>query len=127
MVRERAADLGFTIALSPDEGRVYNTFDAHRLLHWAGLKGRQHELKVALFQAYFTDCLNPGDPIVLADAAERAGLDRNDAAEVLASGRYADEVRTAERTWQSSGITAVPAVVMRKTLPPSSVGLCGRI
>src|SRR5688572_5914555 len=45
MVRERAAELGFTIALPPEEGRVYNTFDAHRLLHWAGQEGRQRELK----------------------------------------------------------------------------------
>ena len=113
-IRDRAADLGFTIALSPDDGRVYNTFDAHRLLHWAGLEGRQRELKLALFEAYFTDCLNPGDHGVLADAAERAGLDRNAAADVLASGRYAEEVRTAQRFWQSKGITAVPAVVINQ-------------
>lgn len=113
-IRDRAADLGFTIALSPDDGRVYNTFDAHRLLHWAGLEGRQRELKLALFEAYFTDCLNPGDHGVLADAAEKAGLDRNAAADVLASGRYAEEVRAAERFWQSKGITAVPAVVINQ-------------
>ena len=113
-IRDRAAELGFTIALSPDDGRVYNTFDAHRLLHWAGLEGRQHELKLALFEAYFTNCLNPGDHGVLADAAEKAGLDRNAAAEVLASGRYAEEVRAAERFWQSKGITAVPAVVINQ-------------
>jgi len=113
-IRERAADLGFTIALSPDDGRVYNTFDAHRLLHWAGLEGRQRELKMALFEAYFTDCLNPGDHSVLADAAEKAGLDRNAAADVLASGRYAEEVRAAERFWQSKGISAVPAVVINQ-------------
>ena len=113
-IRDRAADLGFTIALSPDDGRVYNTFDAHRLLHWAGLEGRQRELKLALFEAYFTDCLNPGDHGVLADAAEKAGLDRIAAADVLASGRYAEEVRAAERFWQSKGITAVPAVVINQ-------------
>jgi predicted DsbA family dithiol-disulfide isomerase len=113
-IRERAADLGFTIALSPDDGRVYNTFDAHRLLHWAGQEGRQRELKMALFEAYFTDCLNPGDPGVLADAAEKAGLDRKSAADVLVSGRYAEEVRLAERLWRSKGISAVPAVVINQ-------------
>ncbi len=76
-IRARAAELGFTIALSPDQGRVYNTFDAHRLLHWAGLEGRQHALKQALFDAYFTQCLNPGDHAVLVQAAEGAGLDRD--------------------------------------------------
>ena len=60
------------------------------------------------------DCLNPGDHGVLADAAEKAGLDRNAAADVLASGRYAEEVRTAERFWQSKGITAVPAIVINQ-------------
>ena len=111
-IRERAADLGFRIALSPTDGRVYNTFDAHRLLHWARLEGRQRELKLALFEAYFTSCLNPAEHDVLVDAAEQAGLDRTAAAEVLESGRYAEEVRTAESFWQSKGITGVPAIVI---------------
>ena len=112
MIRERAAELGFTIALSSEDGRVYNTFDAHRLLHWAGLEGRQRQLKLALFEAYFTRCLDPSDHQVLADGAEKAGLDREAAVEVLVSGRYADEVREAERFWQSKGISAVPAVII---------------
>lgn len=111
-IRDRAAELGFTIARHPDGGRIYNTFDAHRLLHWAELEGRQRELKHALFAAYFTDGLNPGDHQVLADAAAKAGLDRDAAAEVLASGRYTDEVRAAERDWQMKGISAVPAIVI---------------
>jgi predicted DsbA family dithiol-disulfide isomerase len=111
-IRDRASQLGFDIRLSPDDGRVYNTFDAHRLLHWAGLEGRAHQLKLALFEAYFTRCLNPGDHEVLADAAERAGLDRQAAVDVLASGAYAEEVREAERFWQARGISAVPAVII---------------
>jgi predicted DsbA family dithiol-disulfide isomerase len=111
-IRARAAELGFTIALSSAEGRVYNTFDAHRLLHWAGLEGRQRALKRALFDAYFTQCLNPGDHQVLVDAAESAGLDRDAARQVLEGGLYADEVRTAERSWQALGIHAVPAVII---------------
>ncbi len=114
MIRERAAELGFTIARSQEEGRVYNTFDAHRLLHWAALEGRQHELKLALFEAYFTLCLNPSDYEVLADAAERAGLNREAAMDVLASGRYADEVRAAERSWLAKGISGVPAVIVNE-------------
>lgn len=111
MIRDRAAQLGFTIALPPEEGRVYNTFDAHRLLHWAGIEGRQRELKLALFTAYFTQCLIPGDHEVLADAAEAAGLDRNAAVEVLESDRYAKEVREAEASWRARGISGVPAII----------------
>lgn len=111
-IRDRAAQLGFTIALPPEGGRVYNTFDAHRLLHWAVLEGRQLELKVALFDAYFTRCLDPSDHTVLADAAATAGLGRTEAEEMLASGRFADEVRAAERHWQSKGISSVPAIII---------------
>ena len=111
-IRDRAAELGFTIALSPENGRVYNTFDAHRLLHWAALEGRQRQLKLALFDAYFTQCLNPADHEVLAHAAEDAGLDRNAAFDVLESGRYAEEVRSEERSWQAMGINAVPAIIV---------------
>lgn len=112
MIRERAAELGFTIALSPEQGRVFNTFDAHRLLHWAGLEGKQRELKLALFEAYFTKNLNPSDRIVLANAALAAGLDRAEAMDVLESGRYSDEVRTAEQYWRSKGIAGVPAMII---------------
>jgi len=113
-IRDRAAELGFAIALSPEDGRVYNTFDAHRLLHWAGLEGRAHELKLALFRAYFTLGLSPSNHAVLADAAESAGLDRDVALEVLATGRYSNEVREAERFWQVKGISAVPAVIINE-------------
>ena len=113
-IRDRANDLGFTIALSPLEGRVYNTFDAHRLLHWAALEGRQYQLKLALFDAYFTRCLDASDHEVLADTAARAGLNRDAAANVLASGRYAEAVREAEQFWLAQGISAVPSVVINQ-------------
>jgi len=112
MVRERAAALGFTIALPPEEGRVYNTFDAHRLLHWAGQEGLQRELKLALFEAYFTSCLNPSDHEVLADAAATAGLDRDAALAILESDRFAQEVRSDEEIWRSKGINSVPAIII---------------
>jgi predicted DsbA family dithiol-disulfide isomerase len=112
MIRERAAALGFAIALPPEEGRVYNTFDAHRLLHWAGLEGRQHQLKLALFDAYFTSCLNPSDRDVLAVAAEKAGLDRKAAAELLSSDGYVAEVREEEGVWRARGINSVPAIII---------------
>jgi predicted DsbA family dithiol-disulfide isomerase len=111
MIRERAAALGFTMAMG-DESRIYNTFDAHRLLHWAGLVGDQRALKMALFTAYFTEGKNPGDRAVLLAAVEQAGLDPAEAARVLDEGRYAEEVRAEEALWQSRGIQSVPAIVI---------------
>jgi predicted DsbA family dithiol-disulfide isomerase len=95
-----------------DDSRIYNTFDAHRLLHWAGLVGDQRALKMALFTAYFTEGKNPGDRAVLLAAAETAGLDATEAARVLDEGRYAEEVRAEEALWQSRGIQSVPAIVI---------------
>jgi predicted DsbA family dithiol-disulfide isomerase len=112
-IRARAADVGVTMTMREDS-RIYNSFDAHRLLHWAGLNGKQVELKHALFAAYFTDNRNIADANVLAGLAESVGLDGAEAHEVLKSGRYSDEVRAAEQTWQRAGISSVPAVVINR-------------
>ena len=114
MIRARGAEVGFTFNMS-QESRIYNTFDAHRLLHWAGTVGRQQELKHSLFTANFTDGANVSDHRVLVDAAVAAGLDGDVAREVLASGRYAEEVRDAERAWISRGIRSVPAIAINGT------------
>ena len=111
MLRERAAALGFQFNQS-SRSRMYNTFDAHRLLHWAGTLGRQRELKRALFKANFTDDANVSDREVLVGLAATAGLDADAAREVLASGRYAGEVREAEKLWISRGIQGVPGIVI---------------
>jgi predicted DsbA family dithiol-disulfide isomerase len=108
-LRERGAAVGFEFG---ERQRVWNTFDAHRLLHWAGIVGYQRELKHALLQAYQGRGENPGDHEVLAQAAAQAGLDAAQARDVLASGRYADEVRAEERHWQELGISSVPSVVV---------------
>jgi predicted DsbA family dithiol-disulfide isomerase len=71
MIRARAAAVGFTIATS-DQSRIYNTFDAHRLLHWAEQGKRQAALKHALFEAYFTEGNSPADLEVLVAAAVKA-------------------------------------------------------
>ena len=110
-IRACAVEFGFTMAVR-DGARIYNTFDAHRLLHWAALQGRQVELKRALFAAYFTDGRNPSDPDDLVDAARAAGLDGDAAREVLTSGRFAEEVRADERRWREAGISAVPSIVI---------------
>ena len=110
-IKARAAEVGFTITSRPNS-RIYNTYDAHRLLHWAAIEGRQYALKRVLFDAYFTHGRNPSDREVLADAAGQAGLDVDAAREVLASGRYAEEVRADERHWRENDIHAVPAVII---------------
>jgi predicted DsbA family dithiol-disulfide isomerase len=92
--------------------RIWNTFAAHQLLHWAKESGRQTDLKLALFEAYFTRGENVGDTGVLLDAVETAGFDRAEAAEVLADGRFADAVRGLEQRWQEMGISGVPAMIL---------------
>jgi predicted DsbA family dithiol-disulfide isomerase len=110
-IRARGADLGFTFEMGK-RSRVYNTFDAHRLLHWADLEGRQRELKRALFTAYFTEGRNPSDREVLIDVAAQSGLDPLRAREVLESGRYAEEVREREQFYGQQGVRAVPSVIV---------------
>jgi predicted DsbA family dithiol-disulfide isomerase len=110
-IRARGAELGFTFNMEK-RGRIYNTFDAHRLLHWAELEGRQVELKRALFEAYFTDGRNPSDHEVLIDVAARVGLDAQQAREILASDRYAADVRQREQLFGQLGIRAVPSVIV---------------
>jgi predicted DsbA family dithiol-disulfide isomerase len=110
-ITERAAGVGFTIRYTADS-RIYNTFDAHRLLHWAETTGQQRELQHALLQANFTDGENVADHAVLVRIAAAAGLDADAAREVLASGRYTEEVRAAEQLWLSRGINSVPGIVI---------------
>ena len=120
MITERAAEAwheidGKAFAMRMDEtSRIWNTFDAHRLLAWAGEAGPepQKALKEALFRTHFTDGANLADAGVLTRAAEAAGLDRAEAGEILASGRYAAEVRAEQALWRQRGINSVPAVVV---------------
>nr|WP_314575180.1 DsbA family oxidoreductase [uncultured Pseudomonas sp.] len=113
-IRERGAELGFVF--KQGERRIYNTFDAHRLLHWAALEDNKHEgkqqaLKEALFTAYFSQHANVSSHSVLADVAQKVGLDRARAEEVLTSGQYADDVRALEQLWTSRGVSSVPTIV----------------
>ncbi len=110
-IRARAAELGFAMNGTADS-RIYNTFDAHRLLHWAQIDGKQAELKNRLFALYFTEGGNPSDTEALVGAAADVGLDPEEARAILASDRYAEEVRAEERHWQGAGISAVPAIVI---------------
>ena len=111
LIRTSAAALGFAMN-SGSDSRIWNTFDCHRLLHWARTIGRQAELKMALFTAHFTDGKNLGETQVLVDAAVAAGLDGAAAREVLETGAYINDVRRDEQYWREQGISAVPAIVI---------------
>jgi predicted DsbA family dithiol-disulfide isomerase len=115
MIRQRGEDVGFTFDMSK-RGRIYNTFDAHRLLHWAEGQGegRQRALKEKLFEAYFTRGEDPSSHELLLKVAGEAGLDREQARAVLESNTYADEVRQREYYWQRAGIRSVPAIVINE-------------
>ena len=110
-IRERGAAVGFNFG---ERTRIWNTFDAHRLLHWAGLEGaaKQHALKAALLRAYHGDGRNPSDPEVLASVAAEVGLNEARAREILESDEFAEAVRTDEQRWLAMGINSVPAVVI---------------
>jgi predicted DsbA family dithiol-disulfide isomerase len=109
-IRAAAAEVGVDLGARGE--RIYDTFDAHRLLHWAGEVGGQLALKHALLNAYFARGENVSDHTVLAAAAVRAGLDEAEARAVLADGRYAGEVRAAENYWRGEGVLSVPTIVM---------------
>lgn len=94
--------------------RIYNTFDAHRLLHWAGLEGTQQALKHALFQAYFTDGRDPSSHEVLIGVAEQLGLDRSRVLEILSGDEYAADVRKQQRYYLDLGVNAVPTVIFNE-------------
>jgi predicted DsbA family dithiol-disulfide isomerase len=113
MIRERAAAVGFTM-INDDDSRIYNTFDAHRLLHWARTQGLQQALKEALFELYFTNRGDPSNHEALALVAKAVGLDPVEAKAILSSARYADEVRREEQLWRSRGISSVPAIVVNE-------------
>ncbi|NUO85312.1 MAG: DsbA family oxidoreductase [Cupriavidus sp.] len=108
MIRERGAAVGF--AFGP-RTHVYNTFDAHRLLHWAGLEGKQLPLKQALLRAYHAEGKDPSNHEVLVDAARSVGLDAAAARKVLAGDDYADAVRAEIGEYQRMGIQSVPSII----------------
>ncbi|HNV80112.1 MAG TPA: DsbA family oxidoreductase [Thermomonas sp.] len=112
-IRARGAALGFVFDFNA-RSRIWNTFDAHRLLHWAGIEGGQRALKHALLQAYFSEGRNVSDRATLVDIAGAAGFDVARAQAILGSGEYADEVREAEQFFTRNGISGVPAVIIER-------------
>ncbi|MEO0655226.1 MAG: DsbA family oxidoreductase [Pseudomonadota bacterium] len=92
--------------------RTPNTLNAHRLIHWAGLEGRQTAIVSALFRAYFREGRDIGDSAVLLDIAEAAGLDRAMIERLLASDADADDIRARDAHARDRGVTGVPTFVV---------------
>ena len=112
-LRNAGNDLDFEFKYS-ENMRMVNTFDAHRLLHWAGETGKQTALKLALFSAHFTEAKNVSDHDTLVAIAGSVGLDEDRARDLLRTGLYAEEVRAVEAEWQDRFITGVPAFIFNK-------------
>ena len=111
---ERGAAEGFEFG---SRTHIGNTFDAHRLLYWAGAEGppgSQRALKHALLTAYHGQGRNPGAHDVLLELAAQVGLSQGRAREVLERGEFAEEVRRTEQFWQDLGVNGVPAVIVNR-------------
>ena len=109
MIRQRGADAGFAFG---KRDHVWNTFDAHRMLHWAQLEGKGVEMKRALLRAYHGEGRNPASREVLVEAATAVGLDPERAKAVLDGKEFTEEVRSRERFWHQQGVSGVPFVVI---------------
>lgn len=112
-LRDAGSDLDFEFQYR-ENMRMVNTFDAHRLLHWAGETGKQTALKLALFKAHFTDGRDVSDHETLVDIATSVGLSAERATNILETGLFATEVRAVEAEWQDRFITGVPAFIFNK-------------
>lgn len=111
MISERGSDLNFKFNFQAG-GRIYNTFNAHRLLYWAQQSGKQTELKLALFSMYFSEGGNLGNTEELLHIVAKVGLPVAEAREIIVSSRYAEEVRIEEAKYQGMGINMVPTFII---------------
>jgi len=109
-----AKDLGLNFD-KLQERYTRNTFDAHRLVKWAGEQGKQTAMKMACFEAYFGRAENISDVEVLVKCAKSAGLDESAARTILSSDQYTDAVREDEAKYQQAGVSAVPAYIINQT------------
>ena len=115
--RRRLTDLGAKLGFTfnyYDEMRMYNTFKAHQLLHWAREYGKQTELHMQLFSAYFSEQKAVDDTQSLLESVAQVGLKRHEAGEDLARGRSAHAVKNIESAWIKRGVQAVPAIIFNQ-------------
>ena len=110
-LREVARAVGLTF--DPDHARrMPNTLNAHRLIHWAGIEGRQSDVVTRLMQAYWKEGRDIGDLATLADIAAEAGMDRAATLRLLQSDADADDIAARDADARAKGVTAVPTFLI---------------
>ena len=109
----RGAELGYEFNF-PKDGRVYNTFNAHRLIHWAKESGLQTQLKLALFDLFFQQAGNPSDDTDLLNCVTKVGLDAERAQQILNSDDYEEAVRKELLFPRQNNISSVPAFIFNR-------------
>ena len=109
MARAEAMDLHFDFEAM---ARTPNTLDAHRLIHWAGIEGKQNAAAMALFAAYFSEGRDIGDAEVLADIADSLGIDAGIVTKLLATDADTDDIRARDQQFREMGITSVPTFIV---------------
>ncbi|MDK3072866.1 DsbA family oxidoreductase [Sedimentitalea sp. JM2-8] len=110
-VVESAEAAGLSINFE-DMARTPNTMDAHRLIHWAGIEHKQNDMVDALFNAYFVEARDIGDPEVLADIADSIGMDASVVARLLATDADRDDIAKRDRHSREMGVTSVPTFIV---------------
>lgn len=110
-LRDMAQKAG--VAMDPDKAeRLPNTLNAHRMIHWAGLEGKQSAMVSALFRAYWRDGRDIGDVEELCDIAEEVGLDPLAMARLLATDADASDLLARDQDARKKGVTAVPTFLI---------------
>ena len=110
-VVEHAEKAGLTINFEAMQ-RTPNTFDAHRLIHWAGIEGKQNDVVDALFKAYFVDAKDIGDHEVLADIAAACGMERDVTMRLLQGDTEVSEIRDRDAHSRKMGVSSVPTNIV---------------
>ena len=110
-VVENAKSAGLTINFE-DMKRTPNTLNAHRLIHWAGIDGKQNQAVDSLFYAYFVDARDIGDPEVLGDIADSIGMDAAVVSKLLASDADRDDIKARDAHSRKMGISSVPTFIV---------------
>jgi len=113
-IAEAAEAAGLALDLEAIE-RTPSTIDAHRLIHWAGVEGRQTAAVSRLFRAYFEEGRDIGERDVLVEIGDAIGLDRDMIARLLESDADIDEIRARDAHARERGVTGVPTFVVANT------------
>lgn len=110
-VVDKAASLGLSLNFEAMQ-RTPNTLNAHRLIHWAGIEGKQNAAAMALFSAYFTEGRDIGDAEVLADIADSLEMDAALIAKLLVGEADIAEIRARDAQFREMGISSVPTFIV---------------